>query len=138
MRDLQKTVDDTNWMILLMQRMKQAVWTLEEDVPVLCQLFRRKYLTCRVFEMHNHCRLAQSRRRFVISSHEVLLRPLETPPVTVRDLLRKSWGGKQVSSTGPETPFTVFVMSITPCTPLSAVICLLVLSMLVISQVSTT
>ena len=44
--------------------------------------------------MHKHCRLAQSRRRLVISSHEVLLRPLETPPVTVRDLFGEELGWK--------------------------------------------
>ena len=93
LRDLHTTVEDTSWMISLMQRMKPAVWTLE-NVPVLYQFFRKKYPTCRVFEMHKHCRLAQSRRRLIISSHDVHLKPTEQPPMTVRDLLGEELGWK--------------------------------------------
>ena len=54
---------------------------------MLFQFFSKKFVTCRVFEMHKHCRLPQSRRRFVISSHKLDLSVTEKAPMTVRELL---------------------------------------------------
>ena len=86
LRNLRHTIEDTSWIIKVMQRMKPAIWTLE-NVPVLFQFFSRKFATCRIFEMHKHCRLPQTRRRFIISSHKLELPVTENAPMTVRELL---------------------------------------------------
>ena len=74
----------------------------------------------------------------VISSHEVILRPLETPPVTVSDLFGEELGWKAGVQYWTRNASHSFRDVDNPmCTIVSGNI-LLVLSMLVISQVSTT
>ena len=85
-RDIEKGIIDTSWAIALMQRIAPAVWTLE-NVADLYDAFRGMYPTARVVEMSRFCRLAQSRKRLILSSVSLDLRELQVQPLTMRELL---------------------------------------------------
>ena len=90
-RDIGAALSDTIFYIQMMEKLGPAIWTLE-NVSELHQFFRGKYPTAHVFSMKQHCRLAQDRRRMVLSNRTLLLNRT-TEVCTVRDVLgeKKGW-----------------------------------------------
>ena len=93
-RDIAAALQDTLKFVALLERFNGAIWTLE-NVAELHQFFKGKYPTAYVFDMKKHCKLAQDRRRMILSNRLMFL-PKETEDLTVRDVLgaRKGWDPK--------------------------------------------
>ena len=90
-RDIAAARADTAWAIGLLEKLRVAVWTLE-NVATLHQFFKGRYPTAHIFHMHQHCKLAQDRKRLVISNRALFL-PRVTEDYSVRQCLggRKGW-----------------------------------------------
>ena len=71
-RDIDAARADTLHAIQLMTKFNAAIWTLE-NVCELHQFFKGKYPTARVFKMRQHCRLAQDRKRLLLSNRTIFL-----------------------------------------------------------------
>ena len=90
-RDISAARADTVWVIALLKLFKPAIWTLE-NVESLHQFFKGQYATCYIFSMRQHCRLAQERKRLIISNRPLFL-PRVNEDCSVRDVLgaKKGW-----------------------------------------------
>ena len=66
-RDVFVGKGQTEWFIRLAQKMKPEVWTLE-NIPVLYKYFAGQFPTVKSFRLNDHCKLAQRRKRLLISS----------------------------------------------------------------------
>ena len=65
-RDISAALNGTIFAIQVMQSFNAAICTLE-NVSELHQFFKGKYATAHVFNMKQHCRLAQERKRRVLA-----------------------------------------------------------------------
>ena len=96
-RDIDAARQDTDWAIALLEKMRPAVWTVENVEP-LHRFYKGKYATAYVFKLWQHCRLAQDRKRLIISNKPLFL-PRINDTVSMRQVLqeRKGWdSGKQL------------------------------------------
>ena len=89
-RDISAALNDTIFAIQVMQKFNAAIWALE-NVSELHQFFKGKYPTAHVFNMKQHCRLAQEQKRMILSNRMLFLNRA-TEDVTVRDVLGKHKG----------------------------------------------
>ena len=94
-RDLETGKQETDWAIALMEKCRPAIWTLENVEP-LHRFYKGRYPTAYVFKMWQHCKLAQDRRRLVLSNKPIFL-PRVSEEHTMRECLgkRKGWDGGQ-------------------------------------------
>ena len=90
-RDISAARADTVWVIALLKMFKCAIWTLE-NVESLHQYFKGQYPTCYIFSLRQHCKLAQERKRLIISNRPLFL-PRVNEELTVREVLgnKKGW-----------------------------------------------
>ena len=93
-RDIGAALSDMIFYIQMMEKLGPAIWTLD-NVSEPHQFFRGKYPTAHVFSMKQHCRLAQVRRRMVLSNRTLFLNRT-TEVCAVRDVL----GGKKGREAG--------------------------------------
>ena len=108
-RDMEVARQDTVWAIALLQKLKPAIWTLE-NVPTLHEYFRGLYPTAYIFKLANHCELAQDRKRMIIASRTITLPRIATE-LSMRDVLgsKKGWlpGQKYLARNAWGTPRSV-------------------------------
>ena len=90
-RDIDAARADTVWAISLMEKLRPAIWTLE-NVVCLHDYFKGRYPTASIFTMHNHCALAQDRKRMIISNRPIYL-PRTGDSLSLRQVIgeRKGW-----------------------------------------------
>ena len=91
-RDLNKTYQDTDWFLSLLERTGCAVWTLE-NVPSVLKRYEGRYPTSRRIDMCNHCACAQVRTRMILSNRMMVLPRYTGEQVTMRSVLGdiKGW-----------------------------------------------
>ena len=85
-RDIAVGKRATEWFILMMQRMRPDVWTLE-NIAGLYKYFSGRFPTVKVFKLNDHCQLAQDRKRMIISNRALYLDKFQGESLTFRDVL---------------------------------------------------
>ena len=93
-RDVDQSRAQTLWALQLLQKLRPAVWTLEQ-APSLYQSFRGQYRFVSRLNMRLHCKLPQDRRRLIMSNAPLSLPTrgdAQAAPLTVRDALARVRG----------------------------------------------